>query len=121
MKLYQGLTQVTLNTEMADDSPNYTITTQLTAPLHYTPSELYHYIDAVLRAGSRHDENNLRFVTDAAFIAENYDFDKVAFTAKLTDFEDKMAFARNIVADLNRHISINIDLDKHEYQLIFVD
>ena len=102
MKLYQGLTQVQVNEEMADDAPDFKITTDLVKPLHYAPSELYHYLDAVLKPGSRHDQNNLKYVTDAAFIGENFDFNSVPFTAKLKDFEAKMAFARNLVSDLNR-------------------
>jgi len=121
LKLYQALTQVTLDDTMVDDSPSFTITTQLTKPLSYTPSQLYHYIDAVLEPGSRHDRSNLNFVTDPIYIGENYDFQKVDFTKDLVGFEDKMAFARYIVADLNRHVSVNIDLTKHEYQLVFVD
>ncbi|KRM72056.1 hypothetical protein [Lacticaseibacillus brantae] len=121
MKLYQALTQVTLNDTMADDSPDFTITTQLTKPLGYTPSQLYHYIDAVLEPGSRHDQSNLSFVTDPVYIGENFDFKSVDFTSDLTGFEDKMAFAQYVVRDLNRHVSVNIDLTKHEYQIIFVD
>ena len=83
MKLYQGLTQVQVNEEMADDAPDFKITTDLVKPLHYAPSELYHYLDAVLKPGSRHDQNNLKYVTDAAFIGENFDFNSVPFTAKL--------------------------------------
>ncbi len=77
MKLYQGLTQVQVNEEMADDAPDFKITTDLVKPLHYAPSELYHYLDAVLKPGSRHDQNNLKYVTDAAFIGENFDFNSV--------------------------------------------
>ncbi len=121
MKLYQALTQVTVNTNTVDDIPEFTISTKLTQPLHFTPSELYHYIDSVLRAGSRHDQNNLKFVTDAAFIAENYDFAVFAAQNNFFNFEAKMEGARDIVTDLNRHVSVNIDLQKHEYQLNFVD
>lgn len=121
MKLYQGLTQVQINDTMVDDEPHFTITTDLQKPLNFNPSELYHYIDSVLKPGSRHDQNNLRFVTDPAFIGENYDFTSTPFTAKLTEFEDKMAFARKVVADLNRHVSVNLDTTKHEFQLIFTD
>lgn len=121
MKLYQGLTQVQVNDNMASDAQDFTITTELTKPLHYSPSLLYHYIDAVLKSGSRHDQNNLRFVSDPAFIGENYDFKSNAQTATITDFEDKMAFARNVVEDLNRHIAINLDTKQHKFELIFVD
>lgn len=121
MKLYQALTQVTINTTMVDDDPEYTTSTKLTKPLHFTPSELYHYIDSVLKPGSRHDQNNLKFVADAAFIAENYDFAVFAAQNRFFNFEAKMEAARDLVTDLNRHVSVNIDPQQHEYQLIFVD
>lgn len=121
MKLYQGLTQVQVNEEMADDTPDFTITTDLPKPLHYSPSELYHYLDAVLKPGSRHDQNNLKYVTDAAFIGENFDFNSIPYTAKLKDFEEKMAFARNLVSDLNRHVSVNLNTKSHTFELLFVD
>jgi hypothetical protein len=121
LKLYQGLTQVQVNEEMADDAPDFKITTDLVKPLHYAPSELYHYLDAVLKPGSRHDQNNLKYVTDAAFIGENFDFNSVPFTAKLKDFEAKMAFARNLVSDLNRHVAVNINTQDHTFELLFVD
>ncbi|WP_125703851.1 hypothetical protein [Lacticaseibacillus daqingensis] len=121
MKLYQGLTQVHVNDALADDAPDFKITTELTKPLNFTPSLLYHYIDAVLQPGSRHDQNNLLYVTDPAFIGENFDFSSIEETHVLKDFEEKMAFARRLVADLNRHIAVNIDLTKHEFQLLFVD
>ncbi|MCI1986826.1 MAG: hypothetical protein LKJ69_03180 [Lactobacillus sp.] len=121
MKLYQGLTQVQVNDTMIDDAQDFTITTELTKPLHYSPSLLYHYIDKVLKTGSRHDQNNLRFVSDPAFIGENYDFKSNPQTATITDFEDKMTFARNVVADLNRHVAVNLDTKNHEFELIFVD
>jgi hypothetical protein len=121
MKLYQALTQVTINDALVDDAPDFTIKTDLVAPLHFTPSELYHYIDSVLKPGSRHDQNNLSFVTDAAFIAENYDFTVFAAQSKFFDFEAKMKAARSIVTDLNRHVSVNIDCKQREYQIQFVD
>ena len=121
LKLYQGLTQVQVNEEMADDAPDFKITTDLVKPLHYAPSELYHYLDAVLKPGSRHDQNNLKYVTDAAFIGENFDFNSVPFTAKLKDFEAKMAFARNLVSDLNRHVAVNINTQDLTFELLFVD
>ena len=121
LKLYQGLTQVQVNEEMADDAPDFKITTDLVKPLHYAPSELYHYLDAVLKPGSRHDQNNLKYVTDAAFIGENFDFNSVPFTAKMKDFEAKMAFARNLVSDLNRHVAVNINTQDHTFELLFVD
>ena len=121
MKLYQGLTQVQVNEEMADDAPDFKITTDLVKPLHYAPSELYHYLDAVLKPGSRHDQNNLKYVTDAAFIGENFDFNSVPFTAKMKDFEAKMAFARNLVSDLNRRVAVNINTQDLTFELLFVD
>lgn len=121
MKLYQGLTQVTVNDAMIDDAPNFDITTELVAPLHFTPSELYHYIDSVLQPGSRHDENNLRYVTDAPFIAENHDFKAFTTTIDVTTFEGKMQVARALVDDLNRHVSINVDTADHHFAIIFVD
>lgn len=121
MKLYQALTQVTINGQMVDDNPDFTITTDLEKPLHYTPSELYHYIDFVLKPGSRHDQNNLNFVTDAAFIAENFDFAKFSKDRSLFSFEGKMQAARHIVADLNRHVTANLNVPEHQFQLVFVD
>jgi len=121
LKLYQGLIQVQVNEEMADDAPDFNITTDLVKPLHYSPSELYRYLDAFLNPGSRNDQNNLKYVTDAAFIGENFDFNSVPFTAKLKDFEFKMAFARNLVSDLNRHVSVNINTKDHAFELLFVD
>ncbi|WP_262315429.1 hypothetical protein [Lacticaseibacillus parakribbianus] len=121
MKLYQGLTQVQVNETLADDAPGFAITTELDKPLNFPPTLLYHYIDAVLRPGSRHDENNLLYVTDPAFIGENFDFASLSETAVLTDFESKMNFARKLVADLNRHVAVNIDVTKHEFQLLFTD
>lgn len=121
MKLYQGLTQVQVNDTLADDVPNFTIKTELDRPLNFAPATLYHYIDSVLKPGSRHDENNLRYVTDAAFIGENFDFTSIPETKDYTDFEDKMKFTRNLVADLNRHVAVNIDTKKNEFQLVFVD
>lgn len=121
MKLYQALTQVTVDDTMIDDVTNFKITTQLEAPLHFTPGQLYHYIDAVLKSGAHHEENNLRYVTDAAFIAANYDYRKNDFTASLQAFDDKVTFAQQIVLDLNRHCSVNVYPDKREFQIIFVD
>ncbi|WP_225049056.1 hypothetical protein [Lacticaseibacillus kribbianus] len=121
MKLYQGLTQVQVNEQLADDVPGFTVRTDLEKPLNFPTTLLYHYIDAVLRPGSRHDENNLLYVTDAAFIGENFDFASLTETAVLTDFESKMNFARKIVADLNRHVAVNLDTTKHEFQLLFTD
>lgn len=121
MKLYQALTQVTINQVMVDDAPEFNIRTQLNQPLHFTPTELYHYIDSVLKPGSRHDQNNLKFVADAAFIAENYDFSVFAAQNRFYNFEAKMEAARYLVTDLNRHVSVNLNLDTREYQLLFVD
>ncbi|WP_127848473.1 hypothetical protein [Lacticaseibacillus hulanensis] len=121
MKLYQALTQVTINSSMVDDAPSFTIKTFLNQPLHFTPSELYHYIDSVLKPGSRHDQNNLKYVADAAFITENYNFKLFAAKNQMYTFEAKMEAARDLVTDLNRHVSVNLDLSKQEYQLLFVD
>ncbi len=121
LKLYQGLTQVQVNDTMISDAHDFTITTELTKPLHYSPNLLYRYIDHVLKAGSRHDENNLKYVSDPAFIGENYDFKSDPETANISDFEDKMTFARNVVEDLNRHVAINLDTKQNRFELIFVD
>ncbi|GAF38741.1 hypothetical protein FC83_GL002008 [Agrilactobacillus composti DSM 18527 = JCM 14202] len=121
MKLYQALTQITLDDHLIDAYTEYTVTVQAKSPLNYTPEELYSYIDSVLAPGSFHEENNLRFVSDPSFISSNYDFNANPFTAQFTAFEDKVAFSQKVVDDLNRHLSVNIDGDKHEFQLIFVD
>ncbi|MFD1440430.1 hypothetical protein [Lacticaseibacillus hegangensis] len=121
MKLYQGLTQVQVNDSLVDDAPNFTIQTELDKPLNFAPTTLFHYIDSVLKPGSRHDQNNLRFVTDPAFIGENFDYSSIPETKAYKDFEDKMNFARNMVQDLNRHVAVNIDTKNNEFQLVFVD
>ena len=121
MKLYQALTQVTVDDAMIDDVTNFKITTELQTPLHFTPRQIYHYIDSVLNPGAHHDENNLRFVTDASFIAANYDYQKNDFTANAKAFDDKVAFAQRITLDLNRHCSVNVYPEKKEFQIIFVD
>ncbi|KRM24265.1 hypothetical protein [Latilactobacillus graminis] len=121
MKLYQALTQVTLNTNLVNDLPDFQITPILSQPLNFSPTQLYHYIDAVLKSGSRHDENNLLYVTDAIFITENYHFQQTEFAVSAESFEDRITLARKIVADLNRHVSVNLDLTHHVFQLIFVD
>lgn len=121
MKLYQALTQVTIDNHLIDTYPNHTVVVQATRPLNYQPAELYAYIESVLAPGSFHQENNLRYVTDPSFISSNYDFTANQFTKQFTAFEDKVAFSQKVVADLNRHLTINIDQDKKEVQLIFVD
>ncbi|MEJ1344052.1 hypothetical protein QY882_02005 [Latilactobacillus sakei] len=121
MKLYQALTQVTLNAQMVDDLVGFQIKPILEKPLNFDPTDLYHYIDTTLKAGSRHDENNLLFVTDAIFITENFNFKGTVFEAYAQSFEERVTLAHQIVADLNRHVSVNIDLAKHEFQLVFVD
>lgn len=121
MKLYQALTQVTLNNQMVDDLPDFIIKAILEKPLTFSPSMLYHYIDTVLKTGSRHDENNLKFVTDAIFITENFNFKATDFEQYAQSFEERVTLARQIVTDLNRHVSVNLDLTQHEFQLIFVD
>ena len=121
MKLYQGLTQVQINEEFAGEASGYKITTTLDKPLNYEPTILYQYLDTVLRPGSRHDQNNLRYENDPAFIGENFDYQSVPFTSHMTDFDEKMAFARKLVADLNRHLSVNIKPADAEIELVFVD
>ncbi|WP_040536168.1 hypothetical protein [Schleiferilactobacillus shenzhenensis] len=121
MKLYQALTQVTIADTMIDDVADYQVHTVLRTPLHFTPRQIYHYIDAVLKPGARHDENNLRFVTDASFIAMHYDYQQTDFTAHAKTFDDKVTFAHQIVTDLNRHCSVNVDPEKKIFQIIFVD
>ena len=121
MKLYQALTQIQINGQLIDTASDFTVTESLTAPLNFTPAQLTSYIDAVLKPGSRHDENNLRFVTDPGFIGENFDFLSYPLTQDLSNFEQKMQFARQIVADLNRHVAVNVDTNKTEFQIIFVD
>ena len=121
MKLYQGLTQVQINVEFSGEANGYKITTTLEKPLNYEPAILYQYLDAVLKPGSRHDQNNFRYVTDPGFIGENYDYQSVPFTSHMTDFDEKMAFARKLVADLNRHLSVNVKPADSEIELIFVD
>ena len=51
----------------------------------------------------------------------NYDYQSVPFTSHMTDFDEKMAFARKLVADLNRHLSVNVKPADSEIELIFVD
>lgn len=121
MKLYQALTQVTLNNQMVDDLPDFSIQVILEKPLNYAPTTLYHYIDAALKSGSRHDENNLKLVTDAIFITENFSFKDTDFEQAAQSFEARVTLARKIVADLNRHVSVNLDLKARAFQLIFVD
>ncbi|KRN29046.1 hypothetical protein IV38_GL001262 [Lactobacillus selangorensis] len=121
MKLYQALTQITIDDVMVDDNPTFTIETQLQKPLHFSPDLLFHYIDAVLKPGSRHDENNLNYVSNASFITENFEYSKYDFSKSLKDFDDRVEFARNVVADLTRHVTINIDLEKRQFQLKFSD
>lgn len=121
MKLYQALTQITINTNMIDDEPDYQLVIKADRAPHYPASKLYAYIESVLRPGSRHDQNNLAFVTDAAFIAENYDFTVFAADMHAFNLEDKLGVARNIVADLNRHVSVNFDTKHEEVQLLFAN
>ena len=75
----------------------------------------------VLTPGSRHDENNLRYVTDPGYIGENFNYQSVPFTSHMTEFDEKMAFARKLVADLNRHLSVNIKPEDETIELVFVD
>ena len=39
----------------------------------------------------------------------------------MKDFEAKMAFARNLVSDLNRHVAVNINTQDLTFELLFVD
>lgn len=121
MKLYQALTQITIDTKMIDTATNFKLVMEADHKPHYPAKQLYAYIESVLRPGSRHDQNNLAFVTDAAFIAENYDFTVFAADMHAFNLEDKLGVARNIVADLNRHVSVNIDTKRHEVQMLFVN
>lgn len=121
MKLYQALTQVTIDNHLLDTYTDFKVTTQLKLPLNYAPEELYAYIESVLAPGSFHTQNNLRYVTDPSFISSNFDFQGNPFTAQFQAFEDKVAFAQKVVADLNRHLSINLDLEHRSFQLNFVD
>lgn len=121
MKLYQALTQIQIEDVLPDDAPNWKIVSLTDQPLNHSTSVLYHYLDAVLRPGAKHTENNLAYVTDPAFIGENFNFKSIAETAELPDFEAKMQFARTLVADLNRHLGVNFDPKSHEFQLHFAD
>ena len=67
LKLYQSLTQVQINEQFAGQASGYKLTTTLDKPLNYDPTILYQYLDTVLKPGSRHDENNLRYVTDPLY------------------------------------------------------
>lgn len=121
MKLYQGLTQVQINEQFAGQATGYKLSTTLDKPLNYDPTILYQYLDTVLKPGSRHDENNLRYVTDPGYIGENFNYQSVPFTSHMTEFDEKMAFARKLVADLNRHLSVNIKPEDETIELVFVD
>ena len=44
-----------------------------------------------------------------------------AVTSHMTEFDEKMAFARKLVADLNRHLSVNIKPEDETIELVFVD
>ena len=115
LKLYQSLTQVQINEQFAGQASGYKLTTTL------DPTILYQYLDTVLKPGSRHDENNLRYVTDPGYIGENFNYQSVPFTSHMTEFDEKMAFARKLVADLNRHLSVNIKPEDETIELVFVD
>lgn len=39
----------------------------------------------------------------------------------MTEFDEKMAFARKLVADLNCHLSVNIKPEDETIELVFVD
>jgi hypothetical protein len=121
LKLYQSLTQVQINEQFAGQATGYKLSTALDKPLNYDPTILYQYLDTVLKPGSRHDENNLRYVTDPGYIGENFNYQSVPFTLHMTEFDEKMAFARKLVADLNRHLSVNIKPEDETIELVFVD
>lgn len=80
MKLYTGLTTVQVHEEMADDAPDLQNYTDSVKPLHYAPTELVLYLDAVLKPGSRHDTKHLKYDSDAAYFGENFDLHSVPFT-----------------------------------------
>ncbi|KAF0392752.1 hypothetical protein GBO69_07450 [Pediococcus pentosaceus] len=107
MKLYQSLTQVQINEQFAGQATGYKLSTTLDKPLNYDPTILYQYLDTVLKPGSRH--------------GENFNYQSVPFTLHMTEFDEKMAFARKLVADLNRHLSVNIKPEDETIELVFVD
>ncbi|MFD0898697.1 hypothetical protein [Loigolactobacillus binensis] len=121
MKLYQALTQVTLNNKLAGQVSTFHTTLDTTKPLYHDLPTLYHYINSVLKPGASHKDNNLKYVTDHIFILENFDFSAHAFTRHLTQPDTQATFAYNLVQDLNRHLTINFDLPKQEIQLLFAD
>lgn len=119
LKLYQALTQVTLNNELAGQSANFHVTIDTTAPLHHELPTLYHYIHSVLKPGASHKDNNLKYVSDHIFILENFDFNAHRFTQHLKTPAEQASFAYNLVEDLNRHLTLNLDLPNQEVQLLF--
>ncbi|KRK18919.1 hypothetical protein FD22_GL001980 [Loigolactobacillus coryniformis subsp. coryniformis KCTC 3167 = DSM 20001] len=121
MKLYQALTQVTLNDQLAGQATNFHVTLDTAKPLYHDLPTLYHYIDSVLKPGASHKDNNLKYVSDHIFILENFDFDAHEFTRELKTPDAQATFAYNLVQDLNRHLTINLDLLEQEVQLLFAN
>ncbi|MFC6169551.1 hypothetical protein [Loigolactobacillus jiayinensis] len=119
MKLYQALTQVTLNDELPGQAAPFHITIDTTEPLYHDLPTLYHYIDSVLKPGANHKDNNLNYVTDHIFILQNFNFSGHEFTQELTTPDAQATFAYHLVKDLNRHVTINLDLPNQEIQLLF--
>ncbi len=121
VKLYQALTQVTLNNELVGQASTFHTTLDTAKPLTNDLPTLYHYIDSVLKAGANHKDNNLQYVTDHIFILENFNFSAHEFTRQLTTPDTQADFAYHLVQDLNRHLTINLDLPNQEIQLLFVE
>ena len=119
MKLYQALTQVTLNNELAGQSANFHVTIDTTAPLHHELPTLYHYIHSVLKPGASHKDNNLKYVSELIFLLENLDFYDHRFSEHLKTPAALDCFAYYFVVDLNRHLTLNLDLPNQEVQLLF--
>lgn len=120
MRLYQALTQITVDEQLFDDAP-FSIEIITDHPLHNSIPVLYQYIDATLSPGSHHKENNLSFVSDPVFINTTFDFDQHDFTKSLTTVDARADFSRNLVEDLNRHLTVNFLLKTNQVQLVFAD
>lgn len=60
-------------------------------------------------------------MTDPGYIGENFNYQSVPFTSHMTEFDEKMAFARKLVADPNRHLSVNIKPEDETIEQVFVD
>lgn len=96
-------------------------TSQLTQLLRCTTSyqRCINYIHSVLKPGASHKDNNLKYVSDHIFILENFDFNAHRFTQHLKTPAAQASFAYNLVEDLNRHLTLNLDLPNQEVQLLF--